>query len=66
MGRFKQMLIREGRDAETREEQSKEAIMQPWDGVLFPHQGVDITISLRCSADTETPTRWEKLTAVLP
>ena len=40
---------------ETREEQSKETIVQPWDRVLVPPQGICITISLNCFADTETP-----------
>ena len=65
-GRFKQMLIREGGDAETREEQSGEPIVQPWGRVLVPPQGTHITISLSCFADTETRTRWEKLTVCCP
>ena len=69
MGRFKQLLIREGRGCETREKQSRETIVQPWGKVLVPHQGIHTTISLSCCAVTETPTRWEKLTVndgVLP
>ena len=34
--------------------------MLAWDKVLVSHQGIH-TISLNCFADTETPTRWEKL-----
>ena len=34
---------------------------QPWGKVLVPHQGIHTAVSLRCSADTETPCRWEKL-----
>ena len=55
-GRFKQLLIREGRRCETREKQSRE----PWDKVLCPHQWIHTTLSLSSSADTETPSRWEK------
>ena len=36
LGRFKQMLIREGRGCETREEQSRETIVQPWGRSWFP------------------------------
>ena len=35
--------------------------MQPRDKVLVPHPGIHLTISLSCFADTETPSRWEKL-----
>ena len=31
--------------------------------ILIPHQGIH-TSTLSCSADTETPTRWEKFTMV--
>ena len=34
---------------------------QLWGKVLFPHQGVHMTITLSYFADTETPSRWEKL-----
>ena len=34
---------------------------QPWGKVLVPHQGIHTAVPLRCSADTETPCRWEKL-----
>ena len=47
---------------ETRMEQSKETIVQPSGRVLVPPQGIQTTISLSCFADTETLTRWEKLT----
>ena len=30
--------------------------------VLVPHQGINTALSLNCFADTEIPTRWEKLT----
>ena len=42
---------------------------QPWGKVLFPLQWIHMAISLRYSAETETPSRWEKLTlngSVLP
>ena len=39
---------------------NQEATVQPQGRVLVPHQG--ICTSSRCFADTETPTRWEKLT----
>ena len=45
------MDVRPGRNSEG----------QLWDKVLFPHQGVHTTISLSYFADTETPSRWEKL-----
>ena len=48
---------------ETRKEQSRETIVQPWGTVLVPPRGTYITISLSCFADTETTARWEKLTA---
>ena len=35
---------------------------EPWGRILVPHQWIHITISLSCSSDTETPSRWEKLT----
>ena len=35
---------------------------QPWCEVLFPHQVIHTTISLSYFADTEAPSRWEKLT----
>ena len=56
MGRFNLLLIREGRGCEIREKQE-----QPRDNVLFPHQRIHTTISLSYFADTETPSRWEKL-----
>ena len=34
---------------------------QPWSKVLFPHQRIHTTISLSYFANTETPSRWEKL-----
>ena len=40
--------------------------MQPRDKVLVPHPGIHLTISLSCFADTETPTRWKKLTVCCP
>ena len=51
---------------ETREEQSKETIVQPWGRVLVPPQGIRRTISLSCFADSETPTRWENLRVCCP
>ena len=42
MGRFKQLLIREGRGCETRGNSQE----HPWDKVLVPHQQIDTTISL--------------------
>ena len=57
MGRFKPLLIREGREWETKEKQSRAAL----DKVPFPHQRIHTTISLSYFANTETPSRWEKL-----
>ena len=45
---------------------SQETIVQPWGRVLVPPQGIHITTSLSCFADTETPSRWEKLTVCCP
>ena len=56
-GRFKQLLIREGED----ERPGRNNQEQPWVKVLFFHQWIHTAISLSCFADTETPTRWEKL-----
>ena len=33
----------------------------PQGRVLFPHRLIPITVSLSCFADTEMPSRWEKL-----
>ena len=35
---------------------------QPWGKVLFPHQWIHTTVSLRYFAETEAPSRWETLT----
>ena len=45
---------------------SRQTIEQPLGRVLVPHQARHTTVSLRYFADTETSTRWEKLTAVDP
>ena len=55
---------REGMQRQGRSSQDK--IVQPWGRVLVPPQGIHVTISLSCFADTETPTRWEKLTVCCP
>ena len=57
MGRFKQLLIRKGM-GDQGETNSPE---QPWGKVLFPYQRIHTTPSLSYFADTETPSRWEKL-----
>ena len=54
MGRFKQLLIGEGRDWETKEK-------KPWGRVLFPHQRIHTKVSLSHLTDRETPSRWETL-----
>ena len=64
-GRFKQLIIREGRGYRERDEQSKEAIAQPWAWILASPQGIHI-ISSSCFSDPETPTRWEKWTIWCP
>ena len=43
---------------------SQERIVQPWGSVLVPPQGIHRTVSLSCFANTETPTRWEKLAVI--
>jgi len=53
------------RDEETREEQSRQTV-PPWDRVLASPKDRHMTISLSHFADTETPTRWEKLTVYCP
>ena len=50
--------VRAGRESETREEQSRAALRQ---GPISPSMDIHTTISLSCFADTETPSRWEKL-----
>ena len=47
---------------ETGKEPSRETIVQPWGKDLVPQKEMHITISLSYFADTETPSRWEKLT----
>ena len=68
---FKQLLIREGRGCRdkggtVKKKKKKNTIVQPWGRGLVSPQGIHITISLSCFADTETSTRWEKLTACCP
>ena len=62
MGRFKQLLIREGKGCETREKQSGGTTGATLEQGLIPQQGIHTTIPLSCSADTEIPSSWEKLT----
>ena len=45
---------------------SQETIVQPWGRVMVPLQETYITISLSCFMNTETQTRWEKLTVFCP
>ena len=58
VGRLKQLLIREGREYEIREKQSQE---WSWSKIVFLQKQIHITISLSYFADTETPSKWEKL-----
>ena len=51
---------------QTQVRNSQETIVQPWGRVLVPPQRIHITIPLSCFADTETPTKWEKLTVCCP
>ena len=60
MGRFEQLLIRGGRGTQRQGRNSQETVMQPWNRVLFPHR-THTAVSLSCFADTEIPSRWEKL-----
>ena len=53
--------FREGRGCRDKGGVVKETTVQPWGRVLVPPQGIHITISLSCFADTKTPTRWKKL-----
>ena len=57
-GRFKLLLIREGRRLETKEKQSRSALGQ---GPVSPSMDTYHNI-FELLADTETPSRWEKLT----
>ena len=59
-GRFKLLLIREGRRLETKEKQSRSALGQ---GPVSPSMDTYHNI-FELLADTETPSRWEKLTRV--
>ena len=45
---------------------SQEAIVQFGDRVLVPIQWIHIKISLSCSAGTDTPNKWRKLTVCCP
>ena len=62
MGRFKHLLIREGRWCQTREKHNQE---QPWGKVLFLCLQIPTTVSLSYSADTETLSRADKLTMMV-
>ena len=62
-----QTVANQGREGRRRQgRNSQETIVQPWGRVLVPPWGIYITISLSCFADTETPTKWEKLTVCCP
>ena len=56
MGRFMQLLIREGRDVRP----GRKSQEQPWIKSYFPINGYT-TISLSYFADVEAASRWEKL-----
>ena len=57
-----QAVANQGREGVQRQERSsQETVVQAWGRVLVPPQGIHKTIYLSCFADTETPTRWEKL-----
>ena len=60
-GKFKQLLIREGRECKRREEQSRETIVQCWGKALVSYERIYTRISLNSVADTENPTWWKKL-----
>ena len=49
-----------------RQGKSQETIVQFWDRVLVPTQGIHIKISLSCSAGTDTSNKWRKLTVCCP
>ena len=62
-----QTVANQGREGMQRQgRRSQDTIVQPWGRVLVPPQGIHITISLSCFADTEIPTRWEKLKLCCP
>ena len=67
-GRFKQLLIREWRGCGDKGEKVKKKKCSLGAGSWFPLKRYIeyITVSLSCFADTETPTRWEKLTVCCP
>ena len=58
MGRFMQLLIREGRDVRPGRKSQEQTLNK----VLFPHQWIHTAISLSYFADVEAASRWEKLT----
>ena len=66
MGRFKQLLIREGRGCRGKGGTVKRNNSAALGRVLIPSQEIYITIYLSCFADTEIPTRWKKLTVCCP
>ena len=62
-----QTVAHQGREGMQRQgRNSQETIVQPWDRVLVPPQGIHITISLSYLTGTETPIKWEKLTVCCP
>ena len=62
-----QIVANQGREGMQRQEKSRqETIVEPWGRVLVSHQRIYIAISLSYFADTETSTRWEKLTVCCP
>ena len=63
-GRFRQMLTREGRAQ--RQGRSSERNSSAASGQVLIPSGDTQTGSLSCFADTESPTRWEKLTVRRP
>lgn len=51
---------------QSRANQSRRTTVEPWARVAGPHQGMHTAIPLRCFAETETPSSWEKLTVHCP
>ena len=49
-----------------RDDQSKETIVQPWDEVQAPPQGMNVAIPLSCFASNETSTKLGKLMICCP
>ena len=53
-----QTVSNQGKEGLQRQGRSQETEVQLWGWGRVPPQGLQLAISLSCSADSETPTRW--------